>query len=207
MKQIPILLVLGLALSLCNLTNRLKNAGNSNSPGKSSSSEGAAVETAQPTAAQKAALADGQEIKWDKQGMSWTVPPKWKQDTDEMKGFGWSSPGGFDAAHLIVSISPMDENFPSESSLNAYYDSSKSRMKNGELDEVKWIEIDGVKGVQFRESKPEKPDGFRRLQWIAYRKYAGQLQAVNLMLSTDGKDFARHQDAMYGILYSTKLAH
>ena len=101
----------------------------------------------------------------------------------------------------------MDESFPSETSLNAYYDSSKSRMKNGELDEVKWIELDGLKGVQFREANPEKPDGFRRLQWIAYRKYAGQLQMVNLMLSTDGKDFARHQDAMYGILYSTKLAH
>ena len=215
MKQIPILIVLGLALTLCNLTGKFKKADNSNgsgtssgtSSGSSSSSGSGGAEKAQPTAGQTAALAGGQTVSWDQQGISWTLPPNWKKDTDEAKSFGWSSPGGFDAAHLIVNISPMDENFPSETSLNAYYDSSKSRMKNGELDEVKWIELDGLKGVQFREANPEKPDGFRRLQWLAYRKYAGQLQMVNLMLSTYGKDFARHQDAMYGILYSTKLAH
>jgi len=64
-----------------------------------------------------------------------------------------------------------------------------------------------VKGVQFREANPPKPDDHRRLQWIAYRKFGGQVQYVNIMLATDGKDFARHQDAMYGVLYSTKLVH
>ena len=72
---------------------------------------------------------------------------------------------------------------------------------------MKWIEIDGLKGVQFREANPDKPDGFRRLQWIAFRKYSGQLQQINVMLSTDGKDFDRHKDAMYGILYSAKVEH
>jgi hypothetical protein len=61
--------------------------------------------------------------------------------------------------------------------------------------------------LQFRESNPEKPDGIRRLQWIAFRKYAGEVQQVNIMLSTDGKDFPRYEDAMYGVLYSTKLVH
>jgi len=27
------------------------------------------------------------------------------------------------------------------------------------------------------------------------------------MLSSEGKDFDRHKDAMYGILYSTKITH
>ena len=69
------------------------------------------------------------------------------------------------------------------------------------------VEIDGLKGVQFREANPEKGDDFRRLQWIAFRKYLGQLQQINVMLSTDGKDFDRHKDALYGILYSTKVEH
>jgi hypothetical protein len=30
---------------------------------------------------------------------------------------------------------------------------------------------------------------------------------INLMLASEGKDFDRHKDAMYGILYSTKVAH
>ena len=101
----------------------------------------------------------------------------------------------------------MAEDFPTDISLNAFYESAKNRSKNGEVDEVKWLEIDGLKGLQFRESNPEKPDDQRRLQWMAYRKYAGQVQLVNLMLATQAKDFARHQDAMYGILYSTKVVH
>ena len=211
MKPIVFVLAICFALSLCNLTEKLhgRKGGASGSSGSSSSSSSSngSVEHAQPTAAQTAALAGGQPAKWDRQGMSWTVPPKWTQTESESKSFSWRSPGGSDAANLIVSISPMDENFPVDASINAEYDSAKSRAKRGEVDEVKWLEIDGVKGVQFRETNPERPDGFRRLQWIAFRKYSGEVQQINVMLSTDGKDFDRHKDEMYGILYSTKVEH
>ena len=210
MKLIPVLLLLGFALSLCNLTEKLKSSTNSNSPGKTatkSSGTGSDAEQPNPTDAQTAALAGGKAAKWDAQGMEWTVPPKWTETTNESKQLLWRSPGGWDAANLIVSISPMDENFPTDISINAFYDQAKSRMKNGEVDEVKWLELDGLKGVQFRESNPEKPDGIRRLQWMAYRKYAGQVQLVNLMLSSSGAGFPKHEDAIYGVLYSTKIVH
>ena len=209
MKQIPVLLVLGFALSLCNLTNKLKSS-STGGPGKSAtSSSGPDVEAehATPTSAQTAAVAGGQTVKWDQQGMSWMVPASWKQATNESKMLMWRSPGSWDAANLIVNISPMDESFPTEISIKAFYDGAKTRMKNGEVDEVKWLEIDGLKGVEFREANPEKPDGIRRLQWMAYRKYAGQVQLVNLMLSSSGKGFPQHQDEMYGVMYSTKLVH
>jgi hypothetical protein len=209
MKHILVLLLLGFALSLCNLSERLhksgSNSGSSGSSGSSSSSSRSA-EKGQPTAAQTAALAGGQEIKWDRQGMSFTVPPKWTELENESKSFVWHSPGS-DAATLNVNISPMDESFPTDVSIQAFYDGAKTRAKNGEVDELKWVEIDGLTGVQFREANPEKPDGIRRLQWLAYRKYLGQVQMVNLMLSSEGKDFDRHKDAMYGILYSTKITH
>ncbi len=209
MKLLPLVLILGFALSLCNLTSKLKKAasGDANKSAPVASSDGSTVEHPEPTAAQTAALAGGQNVNWDQQGMSWTVPPNWTQATNESKMLVWSSPGGGGAASLIVNISAMDESFPTEISLNAFYEGARTRAKNGEVDELKWMEIDGLKGVQFRESNPEKPDGHRRLQWLAYRKYAGQVQMINLMLATLGKDFARHQDAMYGILYSTKVAH
>ena len=57
----------------------------------------------------------------------------------------------------------------------------------------------------FRESSPESPDSPQRLQWMGYREYKGQKQLVNIMLASQGKYFARHEDALYGILYSTKL--
>jgi hypothetical protein len=212
MKHLPMIVILGFAISLCNLSSKLKQATNSNSSPTStgptsSGGSGGSVENASPTAAQTAALAGGQEVKWDAQGMTFTVPPKWTESTSETKQLVWRSPGGFDAASLIVSISPMADDFPADTSINAFYIGAQTRMKQGEVDEVRWLMIDGVKGVQFREAKPEKDDGIRRLQWMAYRKYAGQLQLVNLMLATDGKDFARHQDAMYGVMYSTKLVH
>lgn len=206
MKHVLTVVFVCFALSLCNLSERLHGTSNSNNSG-SSSSGGATVEKAQPTAAQTAALAGGKEAKWDRQGMSWTVPPQWTESENESKSFMWRSPGGSDAASLIVSISPMPEDFPTESSIDAYLESAKSRAKNGEVDEVKLVEIDGLKGVQFREANPEKPDGHRRLQWLSYRKYLGQVQGINLMLATQGADFERHKDALYGILYSTKITH
>ena len=211
MKHILLAVAICFSLSLCNLSEKLHKSGSSSSGSSASGGGGgstsASAEHGTPTAAQTAALAGGQEAKWDKQGMSWTVPPKWTEEQNESKSFMWRSPGGGDAASLIVSISPMDENFPAEASINATYEQAKSRAKNGEVDEVKWVEIDGLKGVQFREANPEHPDDSRRLQWLAFRKYTGQLQEINLMLATQGKDFDRHKDAMYGILYSTKIAH
>jgi hypothetical protein len=209
MKNLLVLLLLGFALSLCNLSERLhksnSNAGPSSSGGGSSSRS---AEHGQATAAQTAALAGGKEVKWDRQGMSWTLPPNWTEVDNESKSFVWRSPdGGFDGATLNVNISPMGDDFPTEQSLQAMYDGEKTRAKNGEVDELKWIEIDGVTGVQFREANPEKPDDFRRLQWQGYRKYLGQVQLINLMVATTGKGYERHKDAMYGILYSTKISH
>jgi hypothetical protein len=83
---------------------------------------------------------------------------------------------------------------------------AQTRKANGEVNEVRWLSLDGVRGVMFRESAPEDDDSPQRLQWMAYREYKGQTQLVNIILASRGKDFARHEDALYGILYSTKLA-
>jgi hypothetical protein len=208
MKQLALVLLIGFALSLCNLSERLHKGGS----GSNSSSSGgvsdnsSSPEHAQPTAAQTAAIAGGKEAKWDRQGMTFTVPPGWTEAQNESKNLVWRSPGD-GAASLIVSISPLAEEFPVEASLNAEFDGAKTRAKNGAIDELKWVEIDGLKGVQFREANPETPDDHRRLQWLTYRKYTGQVQLVNVMLASEGKDFERHKDAMYGILYSLKITH
>jgi hypothetical protein len=210
MRPIALVLAIVFALSLCNLSEKLhgrKSSSSGSSGSNSGSTSDANVEHAQPTAEQTAALAGGQQIKWDRQGMSWTVPPKWSEEENESKSFVWRSPGGGDAATLNVNISPMSEDFPTDASINAEYDQQRTRAKNGEVDEVKWLEIDGVKGVQFREANPEHADGIRRLQWIAFRKYLGQVQQLNVMLATEGKDFERHKNAMYAILFSTKVQH
>ena len=209
MKLLPALLLLGFALSLCNLASKLhgeKSSSGSSSSSSSNNSSDITAEHGTATPAQLAAIAGGQPAKWDRQGMSWTVPASWKETTNESKEFVWNSTKG-ELASLIVSISPMAEDFPVDASIKAEYEGARTRAKNGEVDEVKWVEIDGLTGVQFREANPEKSDDFRRLQWLAYRKYLGQVQMINLMLATTGKGYEQHKDAMYGILYSTKITH
>src|SRR5438045_4067154 len=127
MKLLPVLLLLGFSLSICNLTKSKTAAPGGSST--SSSSDSVVPEKANPSAAQTAALAGGETVKWDEQGMSWTIPPKWTKVESDRNSFTARSPGGFDAANLIVSISAMAEDFPTDSSLKATFDQAKTRMK------------------------------------------------------------------------------
>jgi hypothetical protein len=209
LKSILAIGMITFALSFCGFLNKNSNDnGNSNNKNSSSptSSSGSdiKVERPEPTAAQTASVANGASAKWDQQGITWTLPLKWKSMDVKKEAFNYMSGDG---AFLLVNISPMSDDFPVEASINAYYKSKGDEMKNGKIEEFKMLELDGVKGVQWRESMPEDKSGPRRLQWIAYRKYGGQVQMVNVMLSTDGSKFADHQDEFYGILYSTKLVH
>ena len=168
-----------------------------------STSGGAEAESPSPTAEQKAAIAGGQTAEWEQQEISWTVPQKWKKYTAESTSFMWRSPGSWDAASLIVNISTMDASFPSEISLKSYYDTySKDKQK---YTDVRWLKLGGVKGVIFREASPEGADDPQRLQWLGFRDYKGQKQMVNIMLASQGKYFAQHEDTMYGVLYSTEM--
>ena len=65
---------------------------------------------------------------------------------------------------------------------------------------MRWLELDGVRGIAFRESVQERPDDIRRLEWQAYRTYAGSTQLITMILSTNSGDFSKHQDALYGVL-------
>lgn len=212
MNKIPMLIAMALILSLCNLTDKLRSKSggesNSNSPKSTSTGSGGStssepVERPNTTSAQTAALEGGQTVNWEQQGITWTLPPKWTKVNVGNEMFNWGGGGAF----IIVSISTLGEDFPMDTGLQAAYDGAKTMYKNGKYEELRWLELDGLKGVQWRESMPEDESGPRRLQWQAYRKYAGQVQLVNLMLSTNGKNFPSHLDQFYAILYSTKIVH
>ncbi|MFN2596427.1 MAG: hypothetical protein ABR563_04480 [Pyrinomonadaceae bacterium] len=185
-----------------NANSRLGSRGSSG--GTTTTSGGDAAEAPQPTGAQTAAISGGQEATWDQQEISWTVPQRWAKQEVTSQQFYWRSPGGADAANLIVSISPMSADFPVDASINAFYQQAQTRKANGEVEEFRWLNLNGLRGVMFRESAPENSDSPQRLQWMGYRDYKGQKQLVNIMLASRGKDFSRHEDALYGILYSTK---
>jgi hypothetical protein len=137
MKHVPLIVVLVLLVLACNLTNKFKKTDNSNSnssttAGNPSKIGDEPVEKAAPTAAQTAALANGQEAKWDQQGITWTLPPNWKKAEVRNETLSY----GGDGAFLIVNISTMAAEFPSEMSIKAMHQGAKTEQKYGKYDEV-----------------------------------------------------------------------
>lgn len=175
--------------------------------GASSPATPAAGETPSPTPAQQAAVANGSTVSWADQGMTWTVPQGWSKQTDSKELYSIKSPGSWDAGWLTVAISTLPDSIPTDASINAMYQQAIDQQKLGKYTEVRWLVLDGVRGVQFREATPEDPSDVQRIQWQAYRNFNGQKQLVNLMVHSSGKGFPTHVDALYGILFSTKLVH
>lgn len=148
---------------------------------------------------QQAVIDGGTETKWDDQGLSWKLPSGWKKMTATKDSFNYSSP---DDAFLLVNISTLGDSFPMEISLKAYYEQAMAQLKNGKYESVADpVEIDGIPGVEFVEAPPAGKDNPRRHQWIAYRKYLGSVQQLNVMTSTKGSNFAKHEDDFPAILY------
>lgn len=211
MRSLLALGILSFAMTFCGLQDRLKGVSgspesNSNSTAAkpasnsgSSSSAAPAAEKAAPNAAQQAIIDGATETKWDDQGLSWKLPAGWKKMDVGKETFNYQSP---DNAFLLVNISVLGADFPTDVSLKAYYDQAMQQLKNGKYESVKMVEIDGIPGVEFVEAPPEGNDDVRRHQWIGYRSYIGQTQMLNVMTSTKASNFAKHTDDFTAILYS-----
>lgn len=200
MNRIWVSLILAAPLALMGCGQKDdKVAGTGSNPSSSSSTT---AEKAKPTAAQQAIIDGGSETKWDEQGLAWKLPAGWPKMQVMKESLNYGSPAnGF----LIGTISVMPASFPSASSLDATYTSSLEQLKQGKYEAVRWLEIDGVKGVEWIEAMPEDKDGARRHQWIAFRNYQGQNQQLNIMVSTKGSNFDKQRDTFAAIMYSMKI--
>lgn len=154
------------------------------------------------TSEQQSITDSGEKMTWDDQGISWTLPKGWKKMDVKKESLNYGSP---DTGFLIGTISVMPDNFPSDISLKGTYDSSLQQLKNGKYLSARYLEIDGIKGVEWVEAPPEGKDDPRRHQWIAFRNYQGQNQQLNIMLSTRGSNFDKHKDDFTAVLYSMKI--
>ena len=201
--------VLAAVLAFCGIGDRLKQmTGSSNGSGPASNSAtgtktapGGTFEKPTLSSAQQSIQDSAQEISWSEQGIAWKLPAAWKKMDVKKETFNYSGP---DNAALLVNISPMSPDFPVDSSITAYYDQAVQQMKNGKYEKVRYLEIDGVKGVEWVEAPPEGKDDPRRHQWIGYRSYLGQTQMLNVMTAVRADNFAKNADTFPAILYSMK---
>ena len=201
--------ILLFTLAFCGIGDRLKSLSGSSSNSSSntgsskSSSGGSGAEQPTLTAEQQKIQDSSNEAKWDAQGISWKLPTGWPQMQMMKESANFGAPGvGF----LIASISIMPSDFPAQASIDATYTQALEMLKQGKYEKVRWLEIDGVKGVEWIESMPEIKDGARRHQWIAFRNFQGQNQQLNVMLSSDGNKFDPKRDTFAAIMYSMKIA-
>ena len=209
MRSLMTLGLLALAMTFCGLGERLKGiTGGSSAPSNNSSNssgmnkDGIKAEKPTLSTSQQSIQDASTEVKWDEQNISFKLPSGWPKMDVKKDSFNYGSPAnGF----LIASISVMPDSFPSDSSIKATYDSALEQLKQGNYDNVRWLEIDGVKGVEWTEALKEK-DGIRRHQWIAFRRYQGQNQQLNIMISTNGETFDKQKDTFAAIMYSMKIA-
>jgi hypothetical protein len=205
MKTVFTLGLITFALTFCGLGERLKQISggtNSNSSNGSTKSGDPSAEKPTLTSSQQAITDASTEAKWDEQGISWKLPSGWPKMNVNKDSLNYGSPAnGF----LIASVSVMPDSFPADVSIKATYDSALEQLKQGNYEKVRWLEIDGVKGVEWSEALKEK-DGIRRHQLIAFRKYQGQNQQLNIIISTNGTNFEKQKDAFAAIMYSMKIA-
>jgi len=208
MKKFSLMVAMVFVVAACNLSEKFKKASSSNSNSSSSSNPSKIgndpVEQPNPTAAQTAAIANGQTVTWDQQGITWTLPANWKKQDVRNETLSYGGDGAF--LSVVVSVMPQMDKF-TDVSIKAMYEGAKTNQKIGKNDEVRWLALDGVRGVGFREAKQEMAGDIRRLEWQAYRTYAGQTQLITMILSTSDSAFPKHEDELYGIMYSTKIVH
>lgn len=167
----------------------------------------APAEKPSPTPAQTAALANGTEVAWSRYGLTWTVPPGWSIVTNDDSSFTVKSTGASDAGWLNVSVSPLPASFPYEQSLAAMYRQALGEQTAGRYIEVRLLEIDGIRGVEFCEGPPANASDVRRLEWQGYRPTPDGVQLLSVMTHASGEAFASRTDELHAILYSTRLSN
>src|SRR5712664_3946623 len=135
MKHVPLIVMLVLVVAACNLTDKFKKTGSSNSNSSSIPSSGNPtkigddpVEKPNPTAAQTAAIANGQEVKWDQQGITWTLPANWKKLDVRNESLSYSGNGAF--LTVAISVMPQMENL-TDVSIKAMFEGAKTNQKIG----------------------------------------------------------------------------
>lgn len=206
--------VLAAALVFCGLTDQIKKmaggggsspATNSSTkkPGSDSSSSDSDAPKPELTSAQQAIVDGGTDAAWADQGITFRVPAGWPKMDVKKEMFMYGSP---EKGFLIANISVLPSSVPMDMSLKGYYDSSLEQLKNGKYVNARYLEIDGIKGVEFIEAPPEDKGDPRRHQWIGFRSYQGQNQMVNIMTSADGGKWdPSKEDAFKAIIYSMKI--
>lgn len=143
-----------------------------------------------------------QEAAWQEQGLSLTLSAGWSRnelDTPMPDTMNWKGPQG---ARLLVDVLNGREISSPDNELQTEYERRLYLQKQGKFDEVRYLTLDGVKGLLRRSADEERVT----LHWDTFRKHQGKFQYLNVYLSVPTNSFKQRQSELYGILYSIHFA-
>jgi hypothetical protein len=145
------------------------------------------------------------------EGASISEPKKYGDVTWTDYSYEWKTQGDKrDLAldvYVLVSITNWDNGFPAElgggspeAILERRYAGTEANKKSGKIEELTLLEVDGVKGIFFRE--PESLDKNRiQLYWSTYRYHKTKAQHLSILIHGVRSD----SDALMKIISSARL--
>lgn len=209
MKPLLFLSILIFAVSSCgrigstlksdSITKSLENSNGLASSQTPSTSDDA--KTLKLTAKQKKIIANGKELDWKVNGLSWKIPKDSNKLLERDMILTYRSPS---SVTLVASVTPSQSYDRAVSIIKGHYEQAVINEKNNLVEQVRYLELDGIKGIEFIEKIPNN-DGWQRHQWIAYREFNKQPQIISVMCGTEVADFENNKDICAATLYSIKV--
>jgi len=156
----------------------------------------------QQTRSNQQTVLNGQTIRWQKYGITFTVPPNWTKDTtlsDREDRLGdhttdeqtWR---GAKDQRFEMLVDTCETDFPASIDEMLAAD-LKSSAGNSAYQDVRYLEINGVKGLSWRQGDD------LNIRWLTYRHYKNKAQMIGITAAGSQNDL----DLLTKILMSTKI--
>lgn len=153
------------------------------------------------TAKQKKIIDRGKELDWKVNGLNWRIPQDSNKLLERDTILTYRSPS---SVTFVASVTPSQSYDKAVSIIKGHYEQALANEKNSLVEQVRYLEIDGIKGVEFIEKVPNN-DGWQRHHWIAYREFNKLPQVIAVMCGTKVAAFENNKDVCAATLYSMKV--
>ncbi|HEY8224933.1 MAG TPA: hypothetical protein VIG25_06635, partial [Pyrinomonadaceae bacterium] len=139
-------------------------------------------------------------IAWADQEIAITLPAGWHKRDYENERFSLDGP---DQGRLKIEV-VTSKDIQVEKNVEADHNVALNLQREGAVDEVQYLLVDGAKGtLTRRKAKPGRPIS---LQWVGYRTWKGKQQFISILMDISPNDRVDRQQELMNILQSTHLS-
>lgn len=177
--------------------------------GKSAPSGEVLEKSDHPETAPETQVENGRKYVWADGGVSVVVPKNWEKRQESAGGFMWLMPatppyGGEPSLNVGVMVSPRGDEVPADA-LESDYEFLLTQQKDGKVKNLKFLVIDGVKGVYSEPSEGTESFDERGITWKSLRTRDGKRQLLLFNLRTTQKRYEQVKSDLEKVLYSIKF--